>query len=117
MLGDRDPPSATFFETLSLDQTCFSIRLLRIEIREDYEVDWSVQVHDFGSSPPFVALSYEWGGDSAHRVIRLNDAEIHIRENLYQALTALTAEMKSSESEIASGVLLIHSNSLNESGC
>jgi hypothetical protein len=103
MLGNRDPPSAPLFEKMSLDRLSFSIRLLRIKLLEGYEIEWLLKIYDLKSSPPFVALSYEWGENSANRKIRLNGHDILIRENLYQALRSLTAEMRNSDSESASG--------------
>jgi Heterokaryon incompatibility protein (HET) len=71
-----------------------------MKFEEDYKIEWLLEVFDMKSSPPFIALSYEWGENSTNRSIRLNDYDILIRENLYQALASLTAEVQNSDSDL-----------------
>jgi hypothetical protein len=102
MLGNKDPPSAPIFETISVDRLNFSIRLLRIQIRANDRVERSLEVYDLESSPPSIALSYEWGEDSSPRTVHLNNNDVVVRKNLCWALDSLTSEMR------GSGVSLIY---------
>ena len=66
-----------------LDENSSSIRLLTLlpGVRSD-GVQCLLEQYDFGSGPPYAALSYTWGPPNAGVVIEVNGRLFRIRQNL-----------------------------------
>jgi hypothetical protein len=58
------------------------------------EIVLSTAQTDFTDRPVFEAISYTWGADLSEKTVLLNDSQICIRQNLYDALNRLRHPQK-----------------------
>ncbi|KAK1979035.1 heterokaryon incompatibility protein-domain-containing protein [Colletotrichum cereale] len=73
-----------------LDRNARSIRLLRFQPPEENEtIRCTLTAHSLDDAPPFIALSYVWGGPEPSHDIEINEAKFRVRENLWHALGQL----------------------------
>lgn len=81
------------FKHKPLSATVEQFRLVKLRIRTDCispTMVYEINHFSLGCPPPYRAISYTWGPPSPTRGILVNDAEIEIRDNLFQFLDVLS---------------------------
>jgi hypothetical protein len=77
-----------------------AIRLLSIRRARDGTIEGWLTQYSLSKPPKYTALSYAWGSEHKSKEIRINHVSFRIRDNLWQALSAILAVSNNEQGNI-----------------
>lgn len=89
------PIKSTWSVSTSFHYDAFAAKAFRLLTLEPgqlgSEIMGQIRTFDLSNSPPYYALSYVWGQEPALHQIKIDNAIVHVRPNLFYALQRIRA--------------------------